>query len=79
MALTSLPRVFLAFDALDPDQRKLLLLFERMKKDGFSVFLVSRPYPVDIHPPFTHEEGIEILVNEEDIKSCIEEKLNVMT
>lgn len=64
------------WDEYNPDhQRKLLLLFKYMKKDGFSVFLESRPYPVDIHLSLTHGEDIEILANDEDIKFCIEEKV----
>lgn len=80
VTLVSFPRVFLAFDALDEckpdDQRKLLPLFERMKEDGFNIFLTSRPYSANIHLSLVHAEHIEILANEEDIKFYLEEKLN---
>lgn len=72
-------RVFLVFDALDEckpdDQRELLSLFERMKKDNFNIFLTSRPSG-DMQLSLTQATRIEILANEEDIKLYIQEKLN---
>lgn len=80
ITLVSFSRVFLTFDTLDEckpnNQRKLLSLFERMKKDGFNIFLTSRPYSADIHLSLLHAEHIEILANEEDIRFYLEEKLN---
>lgn len=79
--LASFPRVFLVFDALDEFQHKereqLLPLVKKMNKDGFRVFVTSRPHPKDIMRSFSQVAKIAISANGEDIRSFIEGKFHV--
>lgn len=79
--LNSFPRVFLVFDALDEfrhkEREQLLPLVEKMNKDGFRIFLTSRPHPKDIMRSLSQAAKIAISANGEDISSFIEGKFHV--
>lgn len=73
-------RVFFVFDALDecdPDgqRRELLPLFQRMGKDGFCVFLTSRPHPEDIRAALCDAAKIELAAQGQDIVAYIKGKI----
>lgn len=73
-------RTFLVFDALDECDQKyqrkgLLPLFHRLKEDGLSLFITSRPYPEDIQLSFENAVKLEILAQVEDIGVYIRQKI----
>lgn len=76
--LSSFPRVFLVLDALDEfryeERKKLLPLLAKINKDGFGVFLTSRPHLKDIIRSLSKVAKIAISANDEDISSFVEGK-----
>lgn len=80
MTLASFPRAFLVFDALDEfhheERKKLLPLVGKMNKDGFGVFLTSRPHSKDIIRSLSQVAKIAISANEEDINFFVEGKFH---
>lgn len=77
----SFERVFFIFDGLDEchaeNQRvELLPLFERLRKNGASLFLTSRPDRADIESFFCDSGKVELSAKVEEIGNYIEAKIH---
>jgi hypothetical protein len=72
---------FIVFDALDECDRQtqrqtLLPMLHRMGEVGFRVFMTSRRYADDIEESFRNALSIEIIADDDDIKSYIHDKID---
>lgn len=80
VVIKSFPQTFVVCDALDEcdqkSRRQLLQLFHRMAKDCINLFITSRDYPEDIQDSLRDSVKLELLANDEDIASYIEQKID---
>lgn len=74
-------QVFLMFDALDEcdpnnQRNELLPMFHRLKNNGISVFLTSRPHPEDIQSSLNNAAKIQLSAKEADIGAYVQQRID---